>query len=130
MTVAFLDASFAKSGGLVGKTVCELGAGTGVCGIACAALGAKAILTDTNIDNKRTRDLSEAELTTLRDEVEKYTTEGDLRRFNALNINRLKEIGCYRGRRHINSLPVRGQRTKTNARTRKGKAKTVANKKK
>ena len=91
---------------------------------------AKAILTDTNIDNKRTRDLSEAELTTLRDEVEKYTTEGDLRRFNALNINRLKEIGCYRGRRHINSLPVRGQRTKTNARTRKGKAKTVANKKK
>ena len=91
---------------------------------------AKAILTDTNIENKRTRDLSEAELTTLRDEVEKYTTEGDLRRFNALNINRLKEIGCYRGRRHINSLPVRGQRTKTNARTRKGKAKTVANKKK
>ena len=69
-------------------------------------------------------------LTTLRDEVEKYTTEGDLRRFNALNINRLKEIGCYRGRRHIAQLPVRGQRTKTNARTRKGKAKTVANKKK
>ena len=66
----------------------------------------------------------------MRDEVDKYTTEGDLRRFNALNINRLKEIGCYRGRRHINQLPVRGQRTKTNARTRKGKAKTVANKKK
>ena len=91
---------------------------------------AKAILSDTGIDNKRTRELTEAELTPLRDEVEKYTTEGDLRRFNALNINRLKEIGSYRGRRHIAQLPVRGQRTKTNARTRKGKAKTVANKKK
>lgn len=66
----------------------------------------------------------------MRDEVEKYTTEGDLRRFNALNIKRLKEIGSYRGRRHIANLPCRGQRTKTNARTRKGKAKTVANKKK
>ena len=53
------------------------------------------------IDNKRTRELSEEELTTLRDEVEKYTIEGDLRRFNALNIKRLKEIQCYRGRRHI-----------------------------
>jgi len=82
------------------------------------------------IENKRTRELSETELTTLRDEVEKYTTEGDLRRFNSLNIKRLKEIGSYRGRRHIANLPCRGQRTKTNARTRKGKAKTVANKKK
>lgn len=82
------------------------------------------------IENKRTRELSETELTTLRDEVEKYTTEGDLRRFTALNIKRLKEIQCYRGRRHIANLPTRGQRTKTNARTRKGKAKTVANKKK
>lgn len=82
------------------------------------------------IENKRTRELTEAELTTLRDEVEKYTTEGDLRRFTALNIKRLKEIGSYRGRRHIANLPTRGQRTKTNARTRKGKAKTVANKKK
>lgn len=91
---------------------------------------AKAIMSDTGIDNKRTRDLSEEELTTLRDEVDKYTTEGDLRRFNALNIKRLKEIGCYRGRRHTMGLPVRGQRTKTNARTRKGKAKTVAGKKK
>ena len=53
------------------------------------------------IENKRTRELSEEELTTLRDEVEKYTIEGDLRRFNALNIKRLKEIQCYRGRRHI-----------------------------
>ena len=82
------------------------------------------------IENKRTRELSETELTTLRDEVEKYTTEGDLRRFNSLNIKRLKEIGSYRGRRHIANLPCRGQRTKTNARTRKGRAKTVANKKK
>lgn len=53
------------------------------------------------IENKRTRDLSEEELTKLRDEIEKYSVEGDLRRFNALNIKRLKEIGCYRGRRHV-----------------------------
>lgn len=53
------------------------------------------------IENKRTRELSEEELTQLREEVEKYTVEGDLRRFNALNIKRLKEIGCYRGRRHV-----------------------------
>ena len=53
------------------------------------------------IENKRTRELSEEELTTLREEVEKYTVEGDLRRFNSLNIKRLKEIGCYRGRRHV-----------------------------
>lgn len=91
---------------------------------------AKAILAETAIENKRTRELSEEELTTLREEVEKYTVEGELRRFNALNIKRLKEIGCFRGRRHIASLPCRGQRTKTNARTRKGKAKTVPNKKK
>lgn len=91
---------------------------------------AKSILANTGIENKRTRELTEAELTALRDEVDKFTVEGDLRRFVALNIGRLKEIGCYRGRRHINNLPVRGQRTKTNARTRKGRAKTVANKKK
>lgn len=91
---------------------------------------ARAILVDTSVENKRTRELTEEELTRLRDEVEKYTVEGDLRRTVALNIRRLKEISCYRGRRHINNLPCRGQRTKTNARTRKGKAKTVANKKK
>lgn len=90
---------------------------------------AKAIIRDTGVDNKRTRELSEDELTKLREEVDKYTTEGDLRRFNALNIKRLKEIGSYRGRRHINSLPVRGQRTKNNARTRKGKASPIAGKK-
>ncbi len=67
------------------------------------------------------QDLTEEELTKLREEVDRYTVEGDLRRFNALNIKRLKEIGCYRGRRHYNNLPVRGQRTKNNARTRKGR---------
>ncbi|CAK0752387.1 ribosomal 40S subunit protein S13 [Coccomyxa viridis] len=91
---------------------------------------AKAILADTGIENKRTRELSEDELTRLRDEVEKYTIEGDLRRFNALNIKRLKEIQCYRGKRHIAQLPVRGQTTKNNARTRKGKAVPIAGKKK
>ena len=72
----------------------------------------------------------EEELTILRNEVDKYMIEGDLRRFNMMNIKRLKEIQCYRGRRHIHNLPMRGQRTKTNARTRKGKVKTVAGKKK
>ncbi|CAL5227642.1 g10648 [Coccomyxa viridis] len=91
---------------------------------------AKAILADTGIENKRTRELSEDELTQLRDEVEKYTIEGDLRRFNALNIKRLKEIQCYRGKRHIAQLPVRGQTTKNNARTRKGKPVAIAGKKK
>lgn len=81
------------------------------------------------MENKRTFELSEEELQVLRAEVDKYMTEGDLRRFNALNIKRLKEIGSYRGRRHIAGLPVNGQRTKTNARTRKGKRKTVAGKK-
>ena len=74
-----------------------------------------------SIENKRTRELSEEELTTLRDEVSKYTTEGDLRRFNTLSIKRLVDIQCYRGKRHKAGLPVRGQNTRTNARTRKGK---------
>ncbi|DBA92723.1 hypothetical protein WJX77_004415 [Trebouxia sp. C0004] len=91
---------------------------------------AKAILVETGVENKRTRELSEEELTTLREEVDKYTIEGDLRRFNALNIKRLRDIGCYRGRRHAVGLPVHGQRTKTNSRTRKGKAKTMPGKKK
>ena len=68
-------------------------------------------------------------MTALRNEVSKYHTEGDLRRETALNIKRLTEIGCYRGIRHKRGLPVRGQRTRTNARTRKGKRKTIANKK-
>ena len=91
---------------------------------------AKAIMADTGLENKRVRELTEEELTLLRAEVDKYKIEGDLRRFNAMNIKRLKEIQCYRGRRHIMNLPCRGQRSKTNARTRKGKVKTVAGKKK
>ena len=79
----------------------------------------------------RAKDLSEAEVAKLRDEIESnYQVEGDLRREVALNIKRLVEINCYRGIRHRKGLPVRGQRTKTNARTRKGPAKTIANKKK
>ena len=91
---------------------------------------AKAIMAATALENKRLREFSEEELTTLREEVEKYNIEGELRRTINMNIKRLKEIQCHRGKRHINNLPVRGQRTKTNARTRKGKTKTVAGKKK
>ena len=92
---------------------------------------AKKILAACNIDeNKRVKDLTENELTLVRQEVAKYQVEGDLRRETAMNIKRLMEIGSYRGLRHRKGLPVRGQRTKTNARTRKGPAKTVANKKK
>ena len=79
----------------------------------------------------RAKDLTEDEIAKLRDEIENsYTVEGDLRRDVALNIKRMVEINCYRGIRHRKGLPVRGQRTKTNARTRKGPAKTIANKKK
>eukprot|EP00878_Enallax_costatus_P001207 GHUV01001349.1.p1 GENE.GHUV01001349.1~~GHUV01001349.1.p1 ORF type:complete len:160 (+),score=48.19 GHUV01001349.1:175-654(+) len=91
---------------------------------------AKAILRDTGVENKRCYELNEEDINKIREEVGKYTTEADLRRIVAQNIKRLKDIGCYRGRRHIMGLPVRGQRTKTNARTRKGKPKTVAGKKK
>ena len=79
----------------------------------------------------REKDLTEDQEAALRDVIDKnYTIEGDLRREVALNIKRLTEIGCYRGMRHRRGLPVRGQRTKTNARTRKGPKKTIANKKK
>eukprot|EP00898_Chlorokybus_atmophyticus_P001310 jgi/Chlat1/217/Chrsp1S03127 len=91
---------------------------------------AKAILSMTGLENKRTKDLSEEELTLIRSETDKYTIEGELRRFNALSIKRLKEIQCYRGKRHIANLPCRGQRTRTNARTRRGRKMTVAGKKK
>ncbi|NTV89313.1 MAG: 30S ribosomal protein S13 [Clostridiales bacterium] len=74
----------------------------------------------------RVRDLTDDEINRLRETIDKeYKTEGDLRREISLNIKRLIEIGCYRGRRHRQGLPVRGQRTKTNARTRKGPKKTV-----
>lgn len=127
---------------------------------------AKKILFDLNVENKITKDLSEEELISIRDEVSKYMIEGDLvshflspcvcvcwnykrwlslylcevltngdcwflqRRFNALAIRRLKEIQCYRGIRHIQGLPCRGQRTKNNCRTLKGKKVTIAGKKK
>ena len=77
----------------------------------------------------RVKDLTDEQLTAIRNEVAKYHVEGDLRRETALNIKRLMEIGCYRGQRHKKGLPVNGQRTRTNARTRKGKRKTIANKK-
>ncbi len=90
------------------------------------------ILAKTNINpDTRAKDLSEAEIALLRDEIEaSYRVEGDLRREVSMNIKNLVEINCYRGIRHRKGLPVRGQRTKTNARTRKGPAKTIANKKK
>ena len=90
------------------------------------------ILTATGINpDTRAKDLTEDETAKLREEIENnYMVEGDLRREVALNIKSLVEINCYRGIRHRKGLPVRGQRTKTNARTRKGPAKTIANKKK
>jgi small subunit ribosomal protein S13 len=90
------------------------------------------ILKETGINpDTRVKDLSEDEVAKLREYIDRnFTVEGDLRRNVALNIKRLVEIGCYRGVRHRKGLPVRGQRTKTNARTRKGPAKTIANKKK
>ena len=90
------------------------------------------ILAKTGINpDTRAKDLTEDEVAKLRDEIENsYTVEGDLRRDVALNIKRMVEINCYRGIRHRKGLPVRGQRTKTNARTRKGPTKTIANKKK
>jgi small subunit ribosomal protein S13 len=93
---------------------------------------AKKILEKTGVNpDTRAKDLTEDEIAKLRDVIEtEYHVEGDLRREVALNIKRLTEINCYRGIRHRKGLPVRGQRTRTNARTRKGKAKTVANKKK
>ncbi len=93
---------------------------------------AKDILAATGVDpDIRVKDLSEDDATKLRDYIDQhYTVESDLKRNVALNIKRLVEIGCYRGVRHRKCLPVRGQRTKTNARTRKGPKKTIANKKK
>ncbi|MDO3680494.1 30S ribosomal protein S13 [Paenibacillus ehimensis] len=93
---------------------------------------AQKIVAQTGINpDTRVRDLTEDEVSKIRDVIDKtLKVEGDLRREIALNIKRLIEIGCYRGVRHRRGLPVRGQRTKTNARTRKGPRRTVANKKK
>ena len=90
------------------------------------------ILEKANVNpDTRVRDLTDEEVGRIRDAIdETLTVEGDLRREIAMNIKRLQEIGCYRGVRHRKGLPVRGQKTKTNARTRKGPKRTVANKKK
>jgi small subunit ribosomal protein S13 len=88
----------------------------------CAAAG---VVTSTKI-----KDVSDADMEKLRDEVAKFTVEGDLRREISMNIKRLMDLGCYRGLRHRRGLPCRGQRTRTNARTRKGPRKSIAGAKK
>ncbi|MCD5326015.1 MULTISPECIES: 30S ribosomal protein S13 [Pontibacillus] len=92
---------------------------------------AKNVLAEAGVsEDTRVRDLTEDELAKIRTALESYTVEGDLRRENSLNVKRLIEIGSYRGIRHRRSLPLRGQKTKNNSRTRKGPRRTVANKKK
>jgi small subunit ribosomal protein S13 len=92
---------------------------------------AKTIVTNAKVEgSKRVKDLSEDELTRIRDEVSKHLVEGDLRREVNMNIKTKMEINSYQGTRHKRGLPVRGQSTRSNARTRKGKGKTIANKKK
>ncbi|MGV0023828.1 30S ribosomal protein S13 [Phormidesmis priestleyi] len=93
---------------------------------------AKEVIAKTGVNpDTRVKDLSDADVSALREAVESgYQVEGDLRRFDNLNVKRLMDIGCYRGRRHRLGLPVRGQRTRTNARTRRGGRRTVAGKKK
>jgi small subunit ribosomal protein S13 len=88
----------------------------------CEAVGVK--------HSAKIKDLSDAEMEKIREQVGKFTVEGDLRRETSMNIKRLMDLGCYRGVRHKKGLPVRGQRTRTNARTRKGPAKTVSRGKK
>ena len=89
------------------------------------------ILESAGVDrDTRVKDLTEAEISKIRQEIDKHPVEGELRREVRANIKRLKDIGSYRGLRHRRGLPVRGQRTRTNARTRKGPRRTVANKKK
>lgn len=90
------------------------------------------ILAKTGVNpDTRVRDLNDSDVAALREAIESgYQVEGDLRRMEGMNIKRLMDIGCYRGRRHRMGLPVRGQRTRTNARTRRGARKTVAGKKK
>jgi len=96
------------------------------------ATTARKVLEDARVEpNIRVRDLTEAQVAKIRELIDRgYTVEGDLRREIALNVKRLQEIGSYRGLRHRKGLPVRGQRTRTNARTRKGPRKTVAGRKK
>ena len=92
---------------------------------------AKAICVAANVlGTTKIKDLSDSDMDRLREQVGKFAVEGDLRREVSMNIKRLMDLGCYRGLRHRRSLPVRGQRTHTNARTRKGPAKAIAGKKK
>lgn len=92
---------------------------------------AKKVLAENNIsEDIRVKDLTDEQVNAIRKSLDTYKLEGDLRRETQLNIKRLMEVACYRGIRHRKGLPVRGQRTKTNARTRKGPRRTVANKKK
>ena len=95
-------------------------------------VSAERILAEAKVDpSTRVRDLTDEEVKRISEVIDAtQTVEGDLRREIAMNIKRLQEIGCYRGKRHRQGLPVRGQKTKTNARTRKGPKRTVANKKK
>ncbi|MDO8312962.1 MAG: 30S ribosomal protein S13 [Sideroxyarcus sp.] len=88
----------------------------------CAAAGV--------VTSAKVKDISDSEMEKLRDEVAKFTVEGDLRREISMNIKRLMDLGCYRGLRHRRGLPCRGQRTRTNARTRKGPRKSIAGAKK
>ncbi len=91
----------------------------------------KEILKKVNVDlNKKAKDLNEDEIVAIRDEMSKHLTEGDLRREVSINVKTKMEIGSYQGVRHRKGLPVRGKRTNRNARTRKGRGKVVANKKK
>jgi small subunit ribosomal protein S13 len=99
------------------------GIGSSKAGEICAKVGLP--------EERRVHDLTEDEIIRIREVIEAdYTVEGDLRRETAMNIKRLMDLGCYRGLRHRKQLPVRGQRTHTNARTRKGKARAIAGKKK
>ena len=92
---------------------------------------AKKILSAAKVDEgKKVSDWSDSDISKIREAVGTYTIEGELRSENQLNVKRLMDIGCYRGIRHRTGLPLRGQKTKNNSRTRKGKRKTVANKKK
>lgn len=94
------------------------GIGKSTSGKICSAVGLE--------PSKKVAELTEADLEKLREEIAKFTTEGDLRRVISMNIKRLMDLGCYRGLRHRRGLPLRGQRTKTNARTRKGRRKGKA----
>ena len=92
---------------------------------------ARALCAKANVEEtKKVKDLTDADLEKIRDQIGQFTIEGDLRRENTMSIKRLMDIGCYRGMRHRKGLPVRGQRTKTNARARRGPKKTVGARKK